>query len=67
MDAVIPHRFGALPPLPPGYSVDWYECHEHYQATGPDDWESAITVDPFQARRWCFAHAERAANARANV
>ena len=53
-----PYNFGALPPLPKGYKVAWYECHEHYQATGPDGWESSITCDPFQARRWAIAHAK---------
>ena len=55
----IPYNFGALPPLPDGYAVVWFESHEHYQATGPDEWESAITCDPYQARRWCFNHAVR--------
>lgn len=49
-------RWGALPPLPAGYSVWWHGEHEHYTAHGPR-WESAITCDRFQARRWCFAHA----------
>lgn len=53
----IPYNFGCLrPPLPIGYMVAWYECHEHYQATGPDEWESSITCDPYQARQWCFSH-----------
>jgi hypothetical protein len=58
MNRIVSYNFGALPKLPDGYAVRWYECHEHYQATGPNDWESAITCDPFQARRWCFAKAK---------
>jgi hypothetical protein len=53
----VPYNFGALPALPEGYSVVWFEAHEHYQAVGPDDWESCITCDPYQARQWCFTHA----------
>lgn len=56
-----PYNFGCLPPLPPGYSVEWFECHEHYQAIGPHEWESDITCNPHQARRWCFNHAKRRA------
>jgi len=52
-----PYNFGALPPLPAGYSVVYHDCHEHYQAHGPDEWESAITCNPYQARRLCFARA----------
>lgn len=52
----VPYNFGALL-MPEGYSVVWHECHEHYQGHGPDDWESPITVDPHQARRWCIARA----------
>lgn len=58
MDRDVPYNFGALP-MPPGYSVVWHQCHEHYQAHGPSEWESCITVDPHQARRWCIAHAKR--------
>ncbi len=54
----MPYNFGALPPIPEGYQVAWYECHEHYQATGPDEWESPITCNPHQARLWCFQHHE---------
>lgn len=61
MNRVVPYNFGALPALPDGYLVAWYECHEHYQGTGPDEWESPITVSPHQARWWCFDHAARAA------
>lgn len=49
--------FGALHPLPEGYSVWWHEGHEHYQAHGPDEWESVMTCDRFQARRWCLLEA----------
>lgn len=51
-----PFAFSFLPPLPPGYMVAWYECHEHYQATGPDDWEGDISVDPFWCREQALAH-----------
>ena len=54
----VPVRFGALPPLPPGHLVIWSEGTEHYHALGPDEWESDITCNRFQARRWCFAHAD---------
>ncbi len=53
-----PYNFGAMP-MPPGYSVVWFACHEHYQGIGPEEWESSLTLDPYQARRWCFEHAER--------
>jgi len=53
------YNFGALPPLPAGYWVDYVECVEHYMAFGPDEWESGVTVDPYQARRWCFDRAAR--------
>lgn len=56
MDSVIDYNFGALKALPEGYRVAWYECHEHYQGTGPEDWESPITCNPHQARDWCIAH-----------
>ena len=49
-------NFGALPPLPDGYCVVWHQNLEHYIAWGPD-WESPITCDRFQARRWCFGWA----------
>ena len=52
-------RFGCLMPLPKGYSVWWHEEHEHYQAHGPKEWESPITVDRFQARSWCLEWAEK--------
>jgi len=66
MYETIPYNFGALPPLPEGYQVCWYECHEHYQATGPDDWEGSISVDPYWCRRqamWHWQH-ERDKNAK---
>lgn len=53
----ITYNFGALPPMPAGYSVVYHECHEHYQSHGPDEWESEKTCNPHQARRWCFLHA----------
>ncbi len=49
-------NFGALPALPEGYSVWWHELIEMYMAHGPG-YESAITCNRFQARRWCFAYA----------
>lgn len=52
-----PYNFGALPPLPDGFSVVYNDNIEHYYATGPDEWESVITVDPYQARKWCFVEA----------
>lgn len=54
----IPYNFGALT-MPPGYSVVWFSVHEHYQGIGPNEWESTITVDPHQARRWCLDHYNR--------
>ncbi len=53
------HNFGALPPLPEGYRVEWFDEVEHFIALGPDDWESVITCDPYQARKWCLDHARR--------
>lgn len=47
-------RFGALPSLPAGYSVWRHAEHEHYQGHNPCGWESPITCDRFQARRWCL-------------
>ena len=38
--------------VPEGYRVLWVESLEHYMAVGPDEWESAITCDRWQARRW---------------
>lgn len=52
------YNFGSLA-LPPGYSVMWHGCHEHYQAHGPDGWESCVTWDPYQARRWCMIRNEK--------
>lgn len=57
MNAEIQYNFGCLPPLPDGYRVSWFECHEHYQAIGPDEWESPISVDPYQCRQFALAHA----------
>ncbi len=57
MYEVRPYNFGALQPLPAGYAVNWYAGHEHYQAVGPDEWESPITCNPLQARAWAFARA----------
>lgn len=57
-DGEIPYDFGCLLPLPVGYRVSWFACHEHYQGMGPHDWESPVTCDPYQARRWCFAHSQ---------
>jgi len=54
------YNFGCLPPLPDGYSVWWHAEHEHYSAHGPGEWESVITWNPYQARRWAFAHAAEA-------
>lgn len=58
-EGISPHNFGALKPLPEGYWVGWVECVEHFMAFGPDDWESVVTCDPYQARRWCFTHAAK--------
>jgi hypothetical protein len=49
-------RFGAVP-MPEGYEVWWHEEHEHYQAHGPGEWESVITCDRWQARRWAVQRA----------
>lgn len=55
-------NFGALPPLPPGYRVVWCDGLEHYLATGPDpvngpgEWDSPVTWNRFQARRFAFNH-----------
>lgn len=57
MDDEVKYNFGALK-VPPGYRVSWFECHEHYQGVGPDEWESSITVDPHQALRWCWQNYE---------
>ncbi len=54
-----PYNFGALPPLPDGYSVVYRESHEHYQAIGPEGWEGDISVDPYWCRRqaiWNYDH-----------
>lgn len=61
-----PYNFGCLP-MPAGYSVVWHSCHEHFQAHGPDEWESSITCDPYQARRWCLWHADQVVKNTANV
>lgn len=53
------YNFGSLPPMPPGYMVAWYDCHEHYQATGPGDWEGDISVDPYWCRRQALHHANK--------
>ncbi len=63
----IPYNFGALPPLPEGYQVMWFDSLEHYMAIGPGDngvwpddyWESPISWNPYQCRRWAFAHAAK--------
>lgn len=52
-------EFGALPPLPDRWFVAWHAEHEHFQAHGPNDWESVVTVDRFQARRWAMLEAEK--------
>ena len=51
-------RFGNIPDMPTGYSVVWHEEHEHYQAHGPNEWESVITVNRFHARWWAILHSE---------
>jgi len=48
-------NFGNLPPLPDGYCVRWHDNLEHYIGWGPG-YESPITWDRFQARRWCVLH-----------
>jgi hypothetical protein len=60
MNDEIPYNFGPHVAMPPGYRVAWLPCHEHYQAIGPDDWESPISVDPYWCRRCALAHAARA-------
>ena len=51
MYRIIPYNFGALPSLPEGYQVCYYESFEHYMATGPNDWEGSISVGPYWCRR----------------
>ena len=58
LSGCVERKFGALAPLPEGYSVWWHEEHEHYSAHGPNEWESVITVNPYQARRWALQYAE---------
>ena len=53
-----PVNFGALKPLPLGFWVGYHPNLEHYIAHGPDEWESVITCDRFQARWWCFDKAQ---------
>lgn len=62
----MPYNFGALSPLPDGYAVKWYECHEHYQATGPNDWDGDISVDPYWCRRQAILHSQTAAEREAS-
>ena len=50
------YNFGALP-MPEGYAVVWHDVVEHYIAHGPDEWESVVTCNPHQARRWCLRRA----------
>lgn len=51
-------NFGALV-MPAGYKVIWCEGVEHYLAVHEaSGWESDITWDRFQARRWCIKRAE---------
>lgn len=49
-------NFGALP-MPDGYEVWWHGEVEMYIAHGPG-YESPITCNRFQARRWCLWHSE---------
>lgn len=65
MRDIIPYNFGCLQPLPEGYTVCWYESHEHYQAAGPDDWEGNISVDPYWCRRQALWHFQKQQAARA--
>lgn len=45
---------------PPGYVVVWSPIVEHYYGMRVDEtWESAITVNRWDARRWCFEHAAK--------
>ena len=51
--------FGGLPPLPAGWHVIQLDSG-HYMGVHEDDIrETAITVNRFHARRWCFNAAER--------
>lgn len=54
----VEYNFGALP-MPAGYKVVWFSCHEHYQAVGPDEWEGNISVDPYWCRRQAIWHSEQ--------
>lgn len=53
-----PVCFGALKPLPDGYSVWWHPNLEKYMGHGPGDWESPVCWNRFWVRRWCFQRAE---------
>jgi hypothetical protein len=57
-DGDVVYRFGALS-MPDGYAVVWHDCVEHYIAHGPHEWESVVTCNPHQARRWCLRHAQQ--------
>lgn len=60
-------RFAPNQPLPPGYSVEWWECDEHYhwvhdpsRATdGEPEVYSDATCCRFSARRGAWAHFNR--------
>ena len=47
-------NFGCLPPLPPGYSVQWHPNLEYYIGHGPDVWETPICWTRYWVRRWCI-------------
>ena len=47
-------NFGALPQLPDRWFVAYHPRLEMYMAHGPNEWESMVTCDRFQARRWCI-------------
>ncbi len=45
--------------MPEGYSVWHHGETEHVVGHGPNGWESAITWDRWQARRWCVEHSKQ--------
>lgn len=55
------YEFSSRISMPEGYHIIWCDGVEHYLAIGPNEngpyeWESAITWDKWQARRFAINH-----------
>lgn len=56
-------RFAPHQPLPPGYTIQWWERDEHYHWVLSDNVYSDCDRDRWAARRGAWAHYRRSAEA----